>query len=153
MSPNRQKIFDAIEQKKADVLRRLAALSPERAVQGDWSPMQVAYHLMRAEERLPAPDNGTKTRRIPIFFIGCTMLRLAVSIPSKAKEEPRNDLPTGELMDRWAASRQALKETLEHARSGERVAEHPVFGALDADSYLTMLDAHLTYHLKRWPAS
>lgn len=151
MSPNRQKRFDTIEQKKADVLQRLAALSPEQAVQGDWSPQQVAYHLMRAEELMPRPDDGIKTRRKPVFFVGCTMLRLAISIPSKAKEEPRDDLPTSELLERWAASRQTLRETLECAKPSQRVAVHPVFGALDADAYLTMLDAHLTYHLKRWP--
>jgi hypothetical protein len=47
---------------------------------------------------------------------------------------------------------EALKERLESARPGERCAEHPVFGALDASAYLETLDAHLPYPLKRWPA-
>ena len=152
MFPKRQQTFSAIEQQKIEVLQRLEALTPEKATQGDWSPMQVAYHLMRAEELLPAPADGSPTLRKPVFYIGCTMLRFAVSIPSKAREEPRNDLPLIELKERWAAGRETLKATLEVAKPGERVAQHPVFGALDADSYLVMLEAHLTYHLKRWPA-
>ncbi len=152
MSPKRAKHFAEIEKKKADVLQRLSALNPEKATQGDWSPAQIAYHLLRAEELLPVAPDGGITRRKPVFFVGCMMLRLAVSIPSKAREEPRNDLPLTELAQRWAASRETLRATLEHAKPGERAANHPVFGALDADSYLAMLDAHLTYHLKRWPA-
>lgn len=160
MSPRRERAFAAIEQKKADILRRLDPVilrqREERiagkALQDDWSPMQVAYHLMRAEELLPAPADGSVTRRKPIFFLGCALLRAAVPIPSKAREEPRDDLPVVELMQRWAASREVLHAGLETALPGERCAQHPVFGALDADSYLTMLDAHLTYHLKRWPA-
>ena len=152
MSPRRHRAFATLEQEKTEVLQRLEALAPEKAVQGDWSPLQIAYHLMRAEELLPAPADGSITRRKPVFFIGCAMLRLAVSIPSKAREEPRNDLPLTELAKRWDASRETLKATLESAKPGERVAQHPVFGALDADSYLIMLEAHLTYHLKRWPA-
>ena len=152
MSPSHHRAFATLEQEKTEVLQRLEALAPEKATEGDWSPAQIAFHLMRAEELLPAPADGSVTRRKPVFFIGCMMLRLAVSIPSKAREEPLNDLPLTELKERWAASRETLKATLESAKPGERVAQHPVFGALDADSYLMMLEAHLTYHLKRWPA-
>ncbi|MBB6048275.1 DinB family protein [Armatimonas rosea] len=147
-----QRHWQAIEQQKTEVLRRLEALTPTQAQQGDWSAAQVAYHLMRAEELLPAPPDGSSTRRKPVFYVGCALLRAAVSIPSKAREEPRGDLPLSELKARWAASRETLQATLATAAPGERVAQHPVFGALDAESYLRMLEAHLTYHLKRWPA-
>ena len=152
MSPKRQQAFDRIARQKIEVLQRLEALSSEKAIQGDWSPMQITYHLMRAEEALPAPPDGSTARRKPIFFLGCAMLRAAISIPSKAREEPRNDLPLATLKTRWEASRETLRETLESAKPGERAAQHPVFGALDADSYLIMLEAHLTYHVNRWPA-
>lgn len=160
MSPQRERAFARLEQQKTDILRRL---DPEllrqreerlagKAPSEDWSPLQVAYHLMRAEELLPAPPDGSRAGRKPVFFLGCALLRAAVPIPSKAREEPRDDLPLLELTQRWAASREALRAGLETARPGERFALHPVFGALDADAYLTMLEAHLTYHLKRWPA-
>jgi len=152
MTTRQTTLLQQIEAQKAEVLRRLEALSPEQAEKGDWSPAQVAYHLMRAEELLPAPPDGTRVRRKPVFYLGCALLRTAVSIPSKAREEPRNDLPLAELTQRWSTSREGLRETLAHATPGERVALHPVFGALDAESYLIMLEAHLTYHLKRWPA-
>ena len=152
MTTRQTTLLQQIEAQKAEVLRRLEALSPEQAGKGDWSPAQVAYHLMRAEELLPAPPDGTRVRRKPIFYLGCALLRAAVSIPSKAREEPRNDLPLAELTQRWSTSREGLRETLAHTTPGERVALHPVFGALDAESYLIMLEAHLTYHLKRWPA-
>ena len=160
MSPRRQGQFKLIEQKKLDILRRLESatlgqqegLPPQKLAQDAWSPMQIAYHLMRAEELLPAPPDGSVARRKPIFFLGCAMLRAAVPIPSKAREEPRDDISLEELLKRWSTSRETLQAGLETAKPGERFANHPVFGALDADSYLTMLDAHLTYHLKRWPA-
>jgi hypothetical protein len=151
VNTRRKQGFAAIEAKKAEVLRRLEALTPEQAQTGDWSPAQVAYHLMRAEELLPAPPDGKTARRKPVFFVGCAILRAAISVPSKAREEPRGDLPLEELKTRWAAVRTALQTRLESAPPGERCADHPVFGGLDADAYLQMLDAHLTYHLKRWP--
>jgi hypothetical protein len=152
----RESQFKILEDQKAEILRRLEVLTPERRNQAPgtdtWTPAQVAYHLMRAEELLPAAPNNAPTRRKPIFFIGILLMKLAVPIPSKAIEEPSGDLEISELIKRWNESRTRLRSELGTKSPTERAAEHPVFGALSLDSYLVMLDAHLTYHLKRWPS-
>ena len=151
MTEGRERYFTRVETKKAEVLRRLEGLSAEAYATGDWSPAQIGYHLMRAEEAIRAAPDGARTRRTPIYFVGCAILRAALPIASKAREEPRRDMPLAQLSARWEAVREALRADLEAARPGERFAQHPVFGPLDADAYLPFLDAHLAYHLKRWP--
>ena len=151
MDARRERLFTSIEGKKAEILRRLEALTPERYAAGDWSPAQLGHHLMRAEEAIRAAPDGVKTRRTPVYFVVCALLRAAVSLPSRAREEPRSDMPLAELTARWDAVRETLRADLETARPGERFCQHPVFGPLDADAYLPFLDSHLTYHLKRWP--
>ena len=152
MNEKRARLFSLLEAKKAEVVRRLKLLTPEAYATGDWSPAQVGHHLMRAEEALRVAPDGARAWRKPIFFVGCAMLRAAVPISSKAREEPRNDMALDDLTRRWAANRKTLAADLEPAKNGERFCLHPVFGALDADGYLEFVDAHLTYHLKRWPA-
>lgn len=152
MNEKRARFFSSVETKKAEVVRRLDGLSAEAYTTGDWSPAQVGYHLMRAEELLRAAPDGFSTRRRPVYFVGCALLRAAFPLASRAREEPRSDMDRAELFARWEENRKTLAADLETARPGERFADHPIFGALDADAYLEFVDAHLTYHLKRWPA-
>jgi hypothetical protein len=146
--------FAAIETQKAEVLRRVEALSADdrvkRAKTDDWSPLQVVYHLMRAEELLPASAEPIAMPFNPKLQIGCIILKAAIPIPSKAKEEPRNDVDLAEITTRWGVAREKLAQSLA-TPAGTRVADHPVFGGIDIDGYLKMLEAHTTYHLKRWP--
>ena len=153
MNEKRERFFTLIEGKKAEVLRRLEALTPDAYAAGDWSPAQIGYHLMRAEEKLRAAPDGSSTRLRPIYFVGRTILRLAIPVPPPAGvETPSGALSPGEIRAGWTAFRERLRADLETAASGERFARHPLFGSLDADAYLETIDAHLTYHLKRWPA-
>ena len=153
MNEKRARLFSLLETKKAEVIRRLEGLSAKAYATGDWSPAQVGYHLMHSEAALRAAPDGARARRKPIFFVGCALLRAAVPLASRAREEPERDMALPDLTRRWAANRETLQADLEAARPGERFCQHPVFGALDADAYLEFADAHLTYHLKRWPTS
>ena len=153
MNEKRARLFSLLEAKKAEVDRRLDGLSAEAYATGDWSPAQVAYHLMYSESALRAAPDGSSTRRKPIFFVGCGLLRVAFPLASRAREEPKGDMDRAELFARWEANRKTLAADLESARPRERFCVHPVFGALDADAYLEFVDAHLTYHLKRLPTS
>jgi hypothetical protein len=151
----REERFAAIEAQKSEVLRRVGALSAEDRLKiakaDDWSPLQVVYHLMRAEELLPASAAPIAMPFNPKLQIGCLILKAAIPVPSKAKEEPRNDVSLEEMTMRWNIAREKLAQSLA-TPVNIRVADHPVFGGIDIDGYLQMLEAHITYHLKRWPA-
>ena len=152
MNEERARLFSRLEMKKAEAIRWLEGLSADAYATGDWSPAQVGYHLMHSEAALRAAPDGTRTWRKPIFFVGCGLLRVAVPLASRAREEPKGDMDRAELFARWEANRKTLAADLETARPGERFCVHPFFGALDADAYLEFVDAHLVYHLKRWRA-
>ena len=152
---SRRRRFARVEAKKTEFLARLDTLDEARATRApspdDWSPRQVIHHLVRAEEALHAPDPNVPTKLPLVFFLGCALLRTAIPLASRAREEPSNTTSSRELASRWDAARATLRAGLETAPPGTRHAIHPVFGPIDLDSYLVFLDAHLTYHLKRWP--
>jgi hypothetical protein len=150
MDKKRERLWASIETKKAEVLRRMEALSPEDYVTGDWSPAQIGDHLTLAEQRMRVAPTGERVAFSPKVTVICTFLRLAPAISSKAPIEPQN-VALSELRARWDASRKELRAALETASAGTVFGQHPIAGPLDVMGYLSITDAHLTYHLKRWP--
>ncbi len=150
MDKKREQRWASIERKKAEILKRMEALSPEAYVTGDWSPAQIGDHLSLAEQKMRVTPTREQVSFSPKVTLVCTVLRLAPAIASKASFEPEN-LPLAELRARWDASRKELRAALETAPIGTVFGQHPIAGPLDIGNYLAITDAHLTYHLKRWP--
>jgi hypothetical protein len=128
----------------------MEALTPEAYVTGDWSPAQIGDHLSLAEQRMRVTPTDERVGFSPKVTFVCMFLRLAPAISSKASFEPEQ-ISLRELRARWDGSRKELHAALQSAPAGTLFANHPIAGPLDADSYLATTDAHLTYHLKRWP--
>ena len=125
--------------------------------QGAWTPVQTLDHLiqvhrgvvlgLRAKEALP--------KRAPYFAIRRRMVRVILSnaIPVPAKGGYPTCAPDADFQA-MASDLRKLQEKLENrAADGipgdQLVMNHPVAGPLNFDETMTIVHAHLTYHIKR----
>jgi hypothetical protein len=163
--------FGRIEAKRAEVLGRVRALGEaERAAApkpGEWSPLQLVSHLVLAEDlvagQVAAAEaaGGKPPQKKPLgrFLVRllCGTMRAAIPVPAPpGMEPPPAPEPLDVLESRWEESRRALGGRLAALTAADLArpfALHPIVGPLDARQVLDMADAHLTYHLKRFPGA
>jgi hypothetical protein len=168
--------FAVIEDQRETLVARVAALSAverrRRPRPGEWSPLEVIHHLALAEEqtvgqldaaRTMVAASGARSRatRSPLVPLLVAVMRAGLRLPTPpSMEPPTNSSETDaegfsseasleRFAERWRAARQTLQARLEAITShapGEPVAQHPIFGPLDARQVLDLAEAHGRYH-------
>jgi hypothetical protein len=143
----------AVEQ----VISELGRFVGQPVKPGAWTPVQTLDHLvqvhrgvvlgLRAKEALPKRAPHFAIRRQMVGLI----LRNAIPVPAKGGYptcDPDADFET------MASDFRKLQEKLENrATEGvpndQLVMNHPVAGPLSFDETMTIVHAHLVYHIKR----
>lgn len=168
MLPDLARRWEILEERRSDVLARVAALTPSqrdlRPGTNAWSPVELVHHLILAEEQMGAQvaaaaaraASGRPLRRralpAPFLLTALAVLRLGIRVPVPDTMVPRDVVSLDVLTDRWEASRRALRERLDSLDAGTRrdpVSLHPLAGPLDAVELLRLIDVHLGYHQRQ----
>jgi len=160
-----QKRVDSAEAKREAILKAVANMSEEeqkRPRKNGWSPLQIVEHLVLAEELFSdyitaaTAQAGMLPARNPLtgFLVGLgsVMMNLSLPMPSPSNMAPRSNNNLAALRERWTTSRHVLRERMEQVTAKQRkktIALHAKLGRMNADEVLSLLDAHLNYHLKQ----
>lgn len=165
MAPELETRFAALERLRDDVLERVTALpEADRIVApkpGAWSPAQVVTHLVIAEQdylgiiarTAEQGGGGNRPTRSPMVAMMCFVLRHGIPVPAPSSMEPPEDATLEAAARVWEVARADLRRWLESVDDPRRdvLGLHPQIGPLSASQMLAILEAHLTYHLKRLP--
>jgi hypothetical protein len=131
-----------------------------RPAPGAWSMLEVAEHLVLAEEKSllgmlkGAPPGTTVTlvahgRMAMVRLVMHTDIRVKVPV-SRVVPEGRATLP--ELEARWAASRRDLGVAVESVTDGDAHLarfRHPIAGWVTADEGVAFLADHIRHHARQ----
>ena len=160
MQPELKPFWDLAESLKSDILARVesrAEGSRRRAIRpGDWSPLQVVAHLVVTEKFvIGSGENPTGRPANPVVIqVLCAALRAGIPMPAPDVTDPGLTPETlGTLARRWDTLREVFHERLASAAPDAPFGTHPYFGVVTMRQTVEMLAAHLTYHVKRFPAS
>ncbi len=150
--------FDAIEAQRREIVAALDALDDAarmgKAKLSDWSPLQIAEHLVIGDETVGSGEWATsqaKGGKLPrhrraVFALISWALRRDITLPLPgAQFEPRGATPWPELRARWEAARAGMRASLETPNE-ERSFFHPVIGALSGAEMLRLSEVHNAYH-------
>jgi hypothetical protein len=163
MNPELQELYDSAERKRQEMIERIKQLPEEaRALQPserEWSPLQVAEHCRVTEalyeelarETKPEQLEGRRaTRHLMLSMIRWSMRR-AIRAPTMPMFEPQAAPPIEETEREWAALRSRLAAIVEGAEPDQPVLIHKMFGPMSGRQILEIMDAHMDYHLTRFP--
>lgn len=167
MNSELKKRFENLEHRREAMVDRVRALSPERQKArrdpNAFSPLEVIQHFALAEEgnlkflrENPPPmlqDKKPKTRFVYRMVVkqlrsADKMIRTLPSMVPKAAG-------TLDHADRqWAVAREELAVFLEQVDEPDEpfCKFSMLFGLGSADDYLRLMEAHMHYHEKRFPA-
>ncbi|TVR54753.1 MAG: DinB family protein [Gemmatimonadales bacterium] len=126
---------------------------------GGWSAVQVAQHLMLAEDAfLSALASGAPLARRPIRDrLGALAvwvvfrLGLRVSIPT-SRVDPTPPLPFSQVEARWREVGERVDADLRGRLGGDlrqAVVRHPVSGPLDLMELVEFLRSHIRHHRRQ----
>ena len=166
MHPTIQKRFDALEARRATLVARVEALTPEQQIQRPdpkaFSPAEVIQHLAMTEEfdlgfLRTNPPPTIKDRKPHVTFIFNRTLN-QMKLPVKRIGTPPMLVPKGVITlaqaeSQWEAARVELRGFFEQAEEPDDafIKFNFLFGTASATELLAFLEAHMTYHEQRFP--
>lgn len=157
--------FDATESQRLEVVLLLDGLSEsQRAYKQkptDWSPSQIAEHLMLSYETVGSREwalanraNDKAPRSHPLllrFILWAIRSDIRLPLPSTAVE-PSGAIAWPQLKQRFESASQAMRaatEASDAAIETNRPFAHPVIGALNTREMLALNHVHNAYHLRQ----
>lgn len=157
--------FDATESQRLEVVLLLDGLSEaQRAYKqklADWSPSQIAEHLMLSYETVGSREwalanraDGQAPRPHPLLFrfiVWAIRSNIRLPLPSTAVE-PSGAIAWPQLKQRFESASQAMRasaEASDAATETNRPFSHPVIGALNTREMLALNRVHNGYHLRQ----
>ena len=147
--------FSELERRRAEIFRRVAALSPDvrrhRPAPDRWSPMEVLEHLLLHDRwvagRLSIRKGGPS--RSPFLALAVFAAKRGAYMPTAPFLEPKGGLVYGEVAAGSDALHERLARAVAAAEPGETIATVFPFGSLTAEQLCRGLAAHYGYHLRR----
>ncbi|HZG72581.1 MAG TPA: DinB family protein [Chondromyces sp.] len=148
------------EKIREDVLRSVSNLTDDQlnqhTNQGEWSIMQVLYHLYLIEKAVVQTIDETiakgEKRTVEEKPIHLTINR-SVKAKAPAFAEPSKEfVPLKIIKEKLAESRKALHEAVEKVDSADldqNSYPHPVFGALSLSQWVEFVGWHEKRHLEQ----
>lgn len=151
--------FQRIEDEKARFIKAAAdlgeSLGRDSRLRNGWSPNQLLQHLQKAEavqlDEIAAAAIATEERkRRKGWLVACLVFILSrrVRVPAPVSMTPDLDVDPVDVIGKWDAERDRLREILSAAAPNTFVSKHAILGWLTADDVLKITEAHLLYHGK-----
>ena len=164
MLPEIEGLFEALELRKASLLRTLQTVTEEqlrcRPAPDRWSILMTLEHVVMGERgirltEIELKDHPLIDRLEPgkMFDVVMGILEkdIAVDVPHPSLE-PTGATDFGSLQRLWNAERSALANTLEGVSEGSAARvkfSHPAAGPLDAARTLRLAIAHFDTHRRQ----
>lgn len=161
------KRFAALEKRRIALVKRVKALPAETQVTkrsaAEFSPAEMIMHMAITEhgnlvflQKTPLSALKGKTPKTTFFFKGTVakMQDPTKPTPTLPFMIPKGPVDVDVAAQSWEAARSQIRGYLEKAESPEAafIKFHFVFGTASASDLLDLLEAHTTYHEKRFPA-
>ena len=159
-----REVFQGLEEKHTDLLRRLDAMSADtvyfKAGPDKWSILEAIEHLVIAEEdmfrQLTGADSATnldpQDRSAKNFQVVIKVMErdIPVDVPDESME-PRGKFSLEELLARWQDVRRQTRAHIEALVSEDApklVYRHPFAGPLNLAEALRFVDVHFDNHAR-----
>jgi uncharacterized damage-inducible protein DinB len=163
VDPELQQTFNRIESKTEELLGKVERLTAEeqarRPKPSAWSPIEIAHHCRITEGLFGTWMADTKAEvvgrpptRHPMFRVILWTMNKAVPAPPLKEMEPLNPPPLADIRSHWRSQRSALATALDGKPADRAIVQHKFLGPMSPRQMLDLFDAHLTYHLKRFPS-
>jgi len=161
--------FEATQAQRREIVLLLEPLDENgrawKAKPDDWSPLQIAEHLLRSYETVGSREWASRQRessgkapRPHPFRLRLVVWAIArgVRLPLPSPDvEPRGDTPWPLLQERWQAASDAMQSAVQAPDAvleANRPFAHPIIGALNAREMLALNHVHNAYHLRQLKA-
>ncbi len=156
--------FDAMERQRTALQDAARALNDAQLnwTPGTdvWSTLQIIEHLVLSDETVGrAHEPGSVKNEAPMFRVLPCAVRRALILRALRRDfflplpsldiEPHGDVPLPELLSRWEAARNEMRQVLNSMQSDERRYSHPVLGPLTAAQMLKLGQTHTAYHTRQ----
>ena len=159
-----REVFQGLEEKHTDLLRRLDAMSADtvyfKAGPDKWSILEAIEHLVIAEEdmfrQLTGADSATnldpQDRSAKNFQVVIKVMErdIPVDVPDESME-PRGKFSLEELLARWQDARRKTRAHIEALISEDApklVYRHPFAGPLNLAEAQRFVDVHFDNHVR-----
>ncbi|HWD38420.1 MAG TPA: hypothetical protein VG944_06200 [Fimbriimonas sp.] len=167
MHPDIETRFENLEIRRQSIVGRVRDLPPDRrtakANNKGFSPVEVIMHLALAEQgnvemMRKAPPSSLKGKKphVTSFFnkIVNAMQRPDHPVRSTPGMTPRGDVTLEKAERLWEQSRTETRKYLETVPGLREpfIRFNLLMGLASVNDYLTLLEAHMTYHEQRFPA-
>lgn len=156
-----------MEEKKADLLRGLAAIEPallsRKPDPATWSILQVIAHVIQSEtgtlryiqKKTQNPDALSRAGLLSRLRVGALVVGFRSPFKFKAPKalaEPPSAADLREASLGWAEIREDWREFIESFPSvleGRLIFRHPVVGLLGPADTMAFMDEHLANHIRQ----
>lgn len=164
MQPELQKLFDTIEQQKADLLIQIGSLSAAQLHQhppGKWSLSQVFAHLITSEQlsvqylkkKIQAIDEQPDTGLVEELKMWTLIISQRLPFKFKAPKVVVDHTPAfknaAEIATAWNQTRTELKDLLGRFTANHlkrKIYKHPVAGKLNIVQATRFFSEHIIHH-------
>ena len=164
MQPELQKLFDIIEQQKADLLIKIGSLSVDQLHQqppGKWSLSQVFAHLITSEQlsvqylkkKIQAIDEQPDTGLVEELKMWTLIISQRLPFKFKAPKVVVDHTPVfkdaAEIATAWSQTRTELKDLLGRFTANHlkrKIYKHPVAGKLNIVQTTRFFSEHIIHH-------
>lgn len=154
------KDWDRLDARSEALIRQVEGLGTEerrrRPSSREWSPIEVIDHLAQAEGLyaqwvIDDPAPGLAPRRNWKLTALVWVMRKALRTPTIREMEPRPLQDLDEAAEHLRRVRAAMRARLGDRDPAAVLVQHPFLGPLSACQVAEIFDAHLDYHVKRFP--
>ena len=158
--------WEQAEALRADIIARVAA-RPEtkrndKPAPDAWSPLQIVAHIILAERFINdyakpdgiAPDTPVAWWQPVVIRTLNGALGAGIALPAPEMMLPGDEPAKLPAQGReWSAERDRFHAMLAASPPDRVTGAHPIFGPITAAQMLSMMNAHLAYHIKRFPGT
>lgn len=165
MIPQAAELLEKLAVRKVRFVDTLEGFSPEQLVfrvdPQAWTPVQVAHHVVLAEQRTAdsiKKHRGMRSGKRGLRFqVGNALLWLVLKTGLRVKNPvpeaaPDDDIDLPLLLEAWDGARNDLEAVLSETKErGLQYAafNHPIAGPFNVEQAMQFLVAHLDHHLRQ----
>jgi hypothetical protein len=167
MHPEVARRFEDLEKRRLAFTKKVEALPKEKQDAkprpGEFSPAEVVMHLAITEhgnvvflkKTAPALLAGKKPKITFLYKRTVSKMQDPSSpVPTLPFMIPKGPVDLDQAIAAWAGARAEIEKFLEEAKTPSEafIKFNFVFGTASASQFLDLLEAHMNYHEKRFPA-